>query len=552
MSRRTFAILSLLVACGSGEDPAPVRDTPMGVPADDAGHSPQALPPAVGDAVEIYPPPPLGQPSRAFRVAVGGRPAYVEHYGDVSYVRFAFRGSVDVDVTGDVGQPRIVPAPRVASQVVVGSTLRLRLTEPESFVVSSAGREKLFVLPDPIEVAPAVGDPGVVSVADFPTPQAAIDAMATRQNGGVVLFPPGLWVTGTLSVKTNVTLYLAAGALLRGSFDPGDYPVDPGRVETGTDATLPPDPRYFGRTMTFTRLLLVDRAHHVSIRGRGTIDGSGSFLRKQHGAVPNLVRVRESQHVTIEDVLLRNAAAWTVHVVGSDAVDLRRVKLVNDRTNLNTDGIDPDMSTNVTVDRAFVYTKDDAICLKATRNGDIVGDVANVTVKRSVVSSMDAALKLGTESFASSFKAVTFEDDWVFESGRAMSIVVRDGASYEDVTFRGIHVEGVDHLVEQVIGVRDPHRDLGRVRRLSFVDIDVPSYTLPSSHWTWYAQFRPSAPKEGAPDVNVFEGADPEQGVAGLRFANVVVNGHPLRSADDAVTYAGMTIGPNVSGVTFE
>ena len=246
--------------------------------------------------------------------------------------------------------------------------------------------EKLFLLPDPLEEgAPVPGSRNVYDVSDRGADstgrspattalQAAIDHATRQSAGGTVLLPHGLYRTGTLTLKSNVTLYLAPGAVLKGSRDVGDYPVDPGRHESAVDASLAPDVRYFGRTMTFSRLLLIDQAENVRIAGRGTIDGDGTFLRTRRGTAPNLLRVRESSGIAVDDVLFRNAAAWSLHVLASSDVALRNIKVINDRANLNTDGIDLDMSSDVTIDRSFIYAKDDAVCVKATRNSDLSGD----------------------------------------------------------------------------------------------------------------------------------------------------------------------------------
>src|SRR5262249_20090433 len=136
------------------------------------------------------------------------------------------------------------------------------------------------------------------------------------------------------------------------------------------------------------------------------------------------------------------------------------------------------------------------------------GEPARIAERHCLVSSRDAALKVGTESEAASFRDVRFEDCAVFDSGRAMSVVVRDGASYRDVTFRDMGVgPGVEHLVEQVIGVRDPEQRFGAIGNLVFDGVDAPDYVPPESNWTWYAQFRPHGPREGD-SVAVFEGAD--------------------------------------------
>src|SRR5262249_39505322 len=154
-------------------------------------------------------------------------------------------------------------------------------------------------------------------------------------------------------------------------------------------------------------------------------------------------------------------------------------------SNLNTDGIDPDMSSDVTIDHAFIYTKDDGICLKATNNSDLSGNATRITATNNLVSSLDAALKLGTESSASEFSDVLFANNWVFDSNRAMSVVVRDGATYDRVTYRNVHVgPKVEHLIEQVIGVRDPAAALGVVRNLTFESVDAPSFAPSRDNWT--------------------------------------------------------------------
>ena len=65
---------------------------------------------------------------------------------------------------------------------------------------------------------------------------------------------------------------------------------------------------------------------------------------------------------------------------------------------LNTDGIDVDMSSDVRIDRSFICTKDDAICVKATRNSDLSGNPARILATNNLVSARDAALKAGAAS----------------------------------------------------------------------------------------------------------------------------------------------------------
>ena len=57
--------------------------------------------------------------------------------------------------------------------------------------------------------------------------QAAIDHVGTQ--GGEVRFPSGTYLTGTLILKDNVTLYLERGAILLGTTRLEDYPPTPSR-----------------------------------------------------------------------------------------------------------------------------------------------------------------------------------------------------------------------------------------------------------------------------------------------------------------------------------
>lgn len=517
--------------------------------------------------MQLYPTPAGAARSDQFEVIAAGAAVFVERWQDVSYTRFAMAGQVAIEIRtrGPAREVLVLPRAAVADLAADGDRIRFTLLRPANLAVLVAGMERLFVLADPVETDPPVpGTPGVVTAAAYgadPTGNAiataqlqqAIDEVAARPGGGTVVVPEGTFLTGTLTIPSRITLYLAPGAVLRGSSDPADFPIDAGRHETGSDTSIESaDERYRGETMTFSRLILFDGAADAHLAGRGTIDGGGSQLRKARNAVPNLVRVRGGHHITIRDVLMRDAAAWTVHVLGARHVTIENIKIVNDRSNLNTDGIDPDASQDVAVRRCLIYTKDDGVCVKATNNSGLGGDVERVEVIGNVVSSFDAALKVGTESQAAHIRDVVFRDNDVFDSERAMSIVVRDGARYAGIAFSDIRIApGVRHLIEQVIGVRAGRRPtLGVIEDLRFDDIFAHGHERPANNWTWYAQFRPG--NADRDDVAVFQGADAAHAVRRLALRNVVVNGIRLLDRATAARVANLTIGPFVEDVTIE
>ncbi|MBN1378648.1 MAG: glycoside hydrolase family 28 protein, partial [Gammaproteobacteria bacterium] len=99
--------------------------------------------------------------------------------------------------------------------------------------------------------------------------QAAIDACS---KGDKVLIPPGVFTTGALFLKSDMTLEISEGATLLGSADPAKYPLDRGYY-------LYPYSRY-RRPPSLINVMADGKNHpgdfqNVRIVGKGTIDGNG-------------------------------------------------------------------------------------------------------------------------------------------------------------------------------------------------------------------------------------------------------------------------------------
>ena len=93
--------------------------------------------------------------------------------------------------------------------------------------------------------------------------QKTIDACA-KAGGGRVCLHNGRFVAGTLRLRSNVILYIEAGAMLVGSTNVDDYPSSPSR-----------HPSYTGELITGKMFLHAEDASNIAIEGRGTVDGSG-------------------------------------------------------------------------------------------------------------------------------------------------------------------------------------------------------------------------------------------------------------------------------------
>jgi polygalacturonase len=188
--------------------------------------------------------------------------------------------------------------------------------------------------------------------------QAAIDAAAWR-GGGVVLLPPGRYLSGTIHLRSRVTLRLARGAtLIAGTqdadFDPYEAPsagsISSARaawaakeIRHPMDSAFRPDllPKTVDNadtTYSHYSLIVGDGLSDVTIDGFGTIDGN----RTRRGG-PKLIALKNCRHVAIRDLTLRNASGYNISLSGTEDAGLEGLTIVNGYA----DGIDPDNSRHV-------------------------------------------------------------------------------------------------------------------------------------------------------------------------------------------------------------
>ena len=121
--------------------------------------------------------------------------------------------------------------------------------------------------------------------------QVAIDA-CYKAGGGMVYCPPGDYLTGLIQIKSNVNLYIEAGATLLGSGEQSDY------SELSRDI-LP----VLGRLSPSTHLVYAHDADNVAITGRGAIDvGDDCIALKSHEG--QLGRSCACENVTVSNCVL--------------------------------------------------------------------------------------------------------------------------------------------------------------------------------------------------------------------------------------------------------
>ncbi len=280
----------------------------------------------------------------------------------------------------------------------------------------------------------------------------ALDAAASVH--GQVVVPEGIWSCGPLEVSSGVEFYLMKGSRIR--FIP-DF-----------DLYVPVWSRWEGvNCWCMHPCLYVHDSQDVRIVGEGTIDGCGTAwweysrfkrmtqnapeteLEKRFASLnvgyedqpgggggrqcqflrPPLIQFQNCSNVVLEGVTIIDSPFWTVHPLYSDGVTIRNVCIKNPADAPNTDGIDVDSCTGVTISDCLVDVGDDGIALKSGSGPDgiaVARPTHSVTVERCTVRNAHGGIVIGSETAAGIWDIEA--DDCLFEgTDRGIRIKTRRG-----------------------------------------------------------------------------------------------------------------------------
>jgi hypothetical protein len=327
--------------------------------------------------------------------------------------------------------------------------------------------------PADLAIGGAAGDDGGVLVCDVKAYGAvgnglakdtqAIQSAIDHCTGGVVSLENGTFLSGTIVLRSHVTLDVGASATLLGSQDIADYPDQNPSLQNTQLANCK------------KALVYAESVDDIHIEGTGTIDGNAAGVPKWNGDQikeamrPMAIFTVLSTNVTIQDLTVKNAGVWGV--VNMEAQHLTIARLtVDNNLGATHDGIDVVDGNDVTIDSCTIASGDDSICLKS---GSSTG-LTNVTVKNSHTTQSGVAngLKFGTASVGA-FDNITVTNV-VIENAQAAAMAVEsvDGSAISNVQFQHITVNNVGTPFFVLLGSRkrDPTQ-VGSIDGVSFDDV---------------------------------------------------------------------------------
>lgn len=379
--------------------------------------------------IDLYPQSPSNSTSSTYSVTVNGQPAFVSKYNSVNYVQFTFTGKADLEITApnNVNNYTLSPKSYNIPSNRNGNNISFSLTEPRKLILhpENSGEELFIFAEPPEEKPPQLGDSTVKNIVNYGVDntgtseataiiQTAIDEVSAQQ--GILYFPPGVYKTRQLNLKSNMTLYLAPGSVL--------------------EATKEIDPSY-GQG-----LINIENASNVKIIGRGTINGNGTYWRPKGGWY-SLILMKNANNITLEDILIQDPPVANVWMSYSENVNVYNLKILADPQPefLNTDGFDFWSSRNITIDNILYKGTDDATSIGGDKNG-LIQNTENINIRNAVFYGGNG-FKIGSTVKQDLVRNITYENIDVVFANELSGFWPVTGANFENIYFKNIRVEDI-------------------------------------------------------------------------------------------------------------
>lgn len=293
--------------------------------------------------------------------------------------------------------------------------------------------------------------------------QAAIDA-CHKAGGGTVLLPPGHYLSGTIELKSNVTLHLENGAGIYASRNRDDY-----RPSSAHGANR-------------GHLLIADGAENIAVTGKGLLHGQAEAdygnrwgVREDDRFRTGLILFTRCRNVTLRDFTILYSDFWTLHLKRCDVVTIDSVKIRNNPRRLNSDGIDLTSCRNVHITNCDVVAGDDAIDPKSQEGYPC----ENIVVANCTLETTTTGIKIGTATDGD-FRNLHFSNITI-KAPSGIGFYMKDGGIAENITFSNITIETPPRSYRDVVPVfmdierRHADSRLSRIRDVSLRDIYIRS-----------------------------------------------------------------------------
>ena len=295
---------------------------------------------------------------------------------------------------------------------------------------------------------------------DSPAINTAIES-AFANGGGKIIVPAGIYLCGSIHLKSNIELHLLPGAIIKAA--PASMKVYDESESFGGF----PEYQDGGHTYFHNSLIWAEGQDNISITGRGMIDGEGLTKKDtenagnvQGGSIgtgDKAIALKLCTNILIRDITIFRGGHFAIIITGCKKGTIDNVTI-----DTNRDGIDIDCCKYLTVTNTKVNTpNDDGIVLKSSYalkkpvpcenilinncivTGYKLGTFLDGTYIPEKVNWVCGRIKLGTESNGGYRNIAISNCTMMYSSGLAFEEV--DQGRMENIAVSNITMNHVHH-----------------------------------------------------------------------------------------------------------
>lgn len=281
--------------------------------------------------------------------------------------------------------------------------------------------------------------------------QKAIDD-ASFSGGGRVILENGVFLSGTIYLKSNITLEIDSSAILSASHNIKRYNCD-------THYN-----RYRNEPELDRCFIFAENVENIELCGKGTINGNAEFFPNTESIYrPMMIRFLNCHNIRLHDLHLYNSASWTTAFLDSNNIFVSNIDIKNDK-NYNGDGLDFDGCSHIFVSGCSIQGTDDNLCLQSSGL-----PVSDVHISNCSFSSICAAIRIGLKSIGSisdvNISHCSMQNVW----REGIKIECSEGGNISHINIQDITMNDVSRPIFIILNNRFEPQGLGSSLELKHI-----------------------------------------------------------------------------------
>ena len=282
-------------------------------------------------------------------------------------------------------------------------------------------------------------------------------AILSCPDNGRVLLDDGIFYTGPLFLRSNITIEITKTAKILGDTDRYHYPILPGMTYTSDEKDEYNLGSWEGNPLSHMASIITGiNVCNVKIIGEGIIDENAQnsdWWTDHHKKVrawrPRGVFLNHCENISLQGVTVTNTPSWNLHPYFSKNLNFIDLKLISPKDAPNTDGCDPESCDGVNIIGVYFSVGDDCIAIKSGKifmGRKYKKPSENFVIRNCSFNFGHGAIVLGSE-MSGGIKNINVSRCFFNSTDRGLRIKTRRGrgkdAIIDGITFQNIKMDNV-------------------------------------------------------------------------------------------------------------